>query len=291
VRYVTNASGSWVSVEVVHADPYPTTNVWYGESSIALDSSDEPKIALSYYYATVNKPWVYFTRVAGVWTEQSVTGAAAYGRVYLVIDDSDNPQVIETVSSINLFSWNGSSWDKTLIAASYQYNTTDHAIAFAKDDNGKLHVVWWEYPEPYPSTTPYNLLHRDNISGSWSTPDTVDTMTRDTLLYSAQGYVMIAKDEQGQLHLAFSCLGADPSDGEESGIQFARYTKYASGVWNTPVTVKWEGHNGYSIYDHGISAVATKPYIGFSADDFSIYGALVVTPRIGHVYVHTVVEV
>jgi hypothetical protein len=197
LRYVTNASGSWIVTFVDKTANY---------SSIALDSNGAAHIS---YYESTNKVLKYAANLGGIWSTTTVDSSGDVGWYSSVAVDSNNKAHIAYYDSTNAdlrYATNASgSW---VISTIDSTGDVGKYCSIGLDSSNRVHIS-------YHDATNYDLKYATNASGTW-----VNSILES---YNTLGaYTSLAVDWNNKVHISYR--------GDVSGTNL-KYITNASGSW------------------------------------------------------------
>lgn len=285
IRYVTNATGTWVSQLVLRVDPAPSA-LLYRHVGIGLNGSGAPEIIVNFRSSVYQQP-EYYTRTGGVWSGSTIA-EIGYGDIRLLMGVDGYPRVLENEETLNLYTYDGDAWTQTVIAESYDggYYNVDNVIGFARDSAGHFHVAYWEPAAVYPSTAGYDLVHISETGGVWGAPSVIASVPEGRAFYDQNG-VWLVEDALGRLHCVFA--GNWTATPEIPAGNHCAYTRRTSGAWST-LSIILNPDNGYTIYRPALVLLANTPYIGTGETTLTGF-AIISQQTLGHVYLYSVTEV
>lgn len=127
-----------------------------GESSIALNSNNNPQISYSAKLSgdRENSSLMFAAWNGSGWTTQTIDSAFNVGTSSLAIDSSDKPHIAYRLntgasSSLKYASWNGSTWDIQVVESSSSGMWPSLVI----DQNGSPHISYFDKVLKYASWT------------------------------------------------------------------------------------------------------------------------------------------
>jgi hypothetical protein len=212
LKYVTNASGSWVTEDVDSGKRQ--------YAFMALDSSDNTHIAYDDHATGELK---YATNASGSWVTTIVDSGLGYstGMYMLTIKGAELSVALDSSDKVHIsyrdvtnedlkYATNGSgSWMTTTVDSS---GSVGWHTSVAVDSSDKVHISYYD-------ATNDHLKHATNASGSWVT-ETVDSGLGYSALYSGR-YTSIAIDTSDNVHIHYY----DATNEE------LKYATNASGSW------------------------------------------------------------
>jgi len=260
LKYVTNASGSWVTttVDTDNAGSY---------CSLSVDSSD--KVHISYQSGSnLSRGLKYATNETGAWVTTTVDEYHSYlysslaidssGKVYISYYDSGNGDL--KYATIEPVSWGITTVDSSGNVRGY--------ASLAIDSGGNSHMSYYSNSS--------RLKYTTNASGSWVTTEVAADMQYE---WGSDKTCSLALDSAGKAHISYKSsiyghglnyatnasgswriIELDTSDGHHSSIAVNSsdkvYISYqsggalkcatnASGTWTT-TTLVGTGVNGYT---------------------------------------------
>jgi hypothetical protein len=208
-RYITNASGSWETLELA-----PTS-----DGALALDRNENVHIA----YA--NRGTVggitYSVKTSEGWSQEVIAaGQYSISSISLALDSNDQPHIVYSHGfSLMHAAKLGGNWTFETIYTSSSIYSFSPGLAdkgLAIDGENNLHIV---FSSGYPD---YDVMYATNRSGIW------ESSTIDNSGYIVDDY-SLSVDSVGQPHVTYECYS---SSGECDGL---KYAANASGIWSTSV--------------------------------------------------------
>jgi len=248
LKYATNGSGTWSTIEidtasVVYLTHQPTNA---NNTSIAIDSADHVHIGY-YSYETGPK---YATNASGKWEITNIPYYNGYGFfISLALDSKDYVHMCFSFFDIGLpaklyYATNSSgSWTLERVRQAATYNNS-----LVVDSNDKIHIVYSH------STDDIDYIeHTTNISGEWATT-TIDQGSRPSLAIDSSDNLYISYMYEPEL--------ANPYD--------LKYATNKTGNWTTATIDSY-----YSMGE--TSSIALDPtgnvHVSYYGKYFSIYKA------------------
>jgi len=171
--------------------------VWSTGTSLALDANDDPHIT---YYDSNTGDLMYAVKSGGTWTITSIDVGGDAGRFSsLELDGTGAPRVsyyehlMDSTGLVKYASWNGSSWDISVVDTLHRVYLTDArtTTSLALDEQGIPHISYGDEKV---------LKYASSDGTSWSLETVVDVTSSATTL-GQTNFIGVASS--GQIHIAY----------------------------------------------------------------------------------------
>jgi len=202
LKYMTNASGLWVS-ETVDSSGDASSHI-----SIAIDSSNNVHIS---YLDSTNGDLKYATNASGSWLIKIVDSLGYVGRYpSIAIDLLNNVHIAYNDWSNEALKYATNAYGDWITITVDSAGITGKDPSIAVDSSNNVHISYWQWIN--------DLKYATNASGSWNTE----------IIDSGDGVPLgsdtsIAVDSADNIHISYAAN------------EDLKYATNASGTWNTEI--------------------------------------------------------